>query len=68
MLTVKSGHNAHLRSLHSFLERLSQSTGIRVWSQPYSVDIVITLGGKECRLVNLLFNMVGELDEILKNW
>lgn len=66
-IEVKSGHNAHLRSLHSFLERSSQSTGIRVWSQPYSVDTVTTLGGKECRLVNLPFYLVGELDEILKN-
>lgn len=64
-IEVKSGHNAHLRSLHSFLERSSQSVGIRVWSRPYSVDAINTVGGKKCRLLNLPFYMVGELDEII---
>lgn len=54
-IEVKSGHNAHLRSLHSFLERSSQTVGVRVWSQPYSVDSISTAGGKECRLLNLPF-------------
>lgn len=64
-IEVKSGHNAHLRSLHSFLERSSQTVGIRVWSQPFSVDTILTTDGKECKLLNLPFYMVGGLDEIL---
>lgn len=64
-IEVKSGHNAHLRSLHSFLERSSQTVGVRVWSQPYSVDSISTAGGKECRLLNLPFYMVGGLDRIV---
>lgn len=64
-IEVKSGHNAHLRSLHSFLERSSQSVGIRVWSQPYSVDPIKTISGKECKLLNIPFYLVGELNEII---
>lgn len=66
-IEVKSGHNAHLRSLHSFLDRSAQSTGIRVWSQPYSEDAIRTMGGKECRLLNVPFYMVGSLNRILGN-
>lgn len=65
-IEVKSGHNAHLRSLHSFLERSSQTTGVRVWSQPYSVDTIKTPNGKVCKLVNLPFYLIGELEEILR--
>ncbi|MCD8092218.1 MAG: AAA family ATPase [Bacteroides sp.] len=64
-IEVKSGHNAHLRSLYSFLERSSQTVGIRIWSQPYSVDTIKTSTGKECKLINLPFYMIGKLDELL---
>lgn len=60
-IEVKSGHNAHLRSLHSFLERSSQTIGIRIWSQPYSVDDIKTANGKACKLINLPFYLVGSL-------
>lgn len=60
-IEVKSGHNAHLRSLHSFLERSSQTVGIRIWSQPYSVDDIKTANGKACQLINLPFYLVGSL-------
>lgn len=65
-IEVKSGHNAHLRSLHSFMERSPQTTAIRVWSQPYSIDEVVTASGKQFRLINLPFYLVGQLSEILK--
>lgn len=65
-IEVKRGHNAHLRSLHSFLERSSQTIGVRVWSQPYSVDTITTAGGKECKLLNIPFYLVGEMEELLK--
>lgn len=65
-IEVKSGHNAHLRSLHSFLERSSQTVGIRIWSQPFSVDTITTAGGKKCKLLNLPFYLVGKLDLIIK--
>lgn len=64
-IEVKSGHNAHLRSLHSFMDRSSQTVGIRVWSQPYAMDEVKTINGKEFRLINLPFYLVGKLDAVL---
>lgn len=64
-IEVKSGHNAHLRSLHSFMERSSQTVAIRVWSQPYSVNEVTTTQGKQFRLINIPFYLVGKLDEII---
>lgn len=64
-IEVKSGHNAHLRSLHSFMDRSSQTVGIRVWSQPYAMDEVKTINGKEFKLINLPFYLVGNLDAVL---
>lgn len=65
-IEVKSGHNAHLRSLHSFMDRSSQTMAIRVWSQPFSVDEVKTSDGKEFKLLNIPFYLVGKLDRILR--
>ncbi|MBD3588064.1 ATP-binding protein [Bacteroides sp. GM023] len=65
-IEVKSGHNAHLRSLHSFMERSSQTVAVRVWSQSYSVDEVRTVNGKEFKLLNIPFYLVGKLDAILR--
>lgn len=67
-IEVKSGHNAHLRSLHSFMDRSSQTIGVRVWSQPYSVDEVKTVNGKEFKLLNIPFYLVGKLDKILRQF
>lgn len=64
-IEVRSGHNAHLRSLHSFMERSSQTVAFRVWSQPYSVNEVKTVQGKQFRLINLPFYLVGELSRII---
>ena len=66
-IEVKSGHNAHLRSLHSFLERSPQTIAIRVWSHPYSIDTIQTVKGKICKLINLPFYLVGQIPHILKN-
>lgn len=65
-IEVKSGHNAHLRSLHSFIDRSSQTIAVRVWSQPFSIDKVKTIGNKPFILVNLPFYLVGKLNHILK--
>lgn len=64
-IEVKSGHNAHLRSLHQFMEKAPHETAVRVWSQPFSVDKVTTLGGKQFNLINLPFYYVSVLPEIL---
>lgn len=62
---VKSGHNARLKSLHSFIDRSPVGVGVRVWSQPLSVDRVRTAGGKVFTLINLPFYLVGQLNEVL---
>lgn len=59
-------HFAHLRSLHSFMERSSQTIAIRVWSEPYSVNEVTTTNGKQFKLINLPFYLIGKLPEILE--
>lgn len=64
-IEVKSGHNAHLRSLHSFMERSSQTVAFRIWSQPYSVNEIKTIQGKQFQLINLPFYLVGELPKLI---
>lgn len=64
---VKTGHNSHLRSLHSFMEDAPVDVAVRVWSGPFSVDDVRTLGsGKLFRLYNLPFYLIGQMENILK--
>lgn len=64
-IEVKSGKNAHLRSLHSFIDRSAHDVAIRVWSQPLSVDEVRTQKGKSFKLVNLPLYLIGELPKVL---
>ncbi len=67
-IEVKSGTNAHLRSLHSFMSNDNASDiAIRVWPGPYSIDDITTPTGKSFRLINLPFYYVGILDKILEN-
>lgn len=63
-IEVKSGHNSHLRSMHSFMDRSPYHVGIRVWSQNFSVDKVTTVAGKEFTLINVPFYQVGSLPAI----
>lgn len=66
-IEVKSGVNAHLRSLQVFMDNSNVDIAIRVWSKPYSVDIVKTLSGKTFSLVNLPFYLIGNLPHIIDN-
>jgi len=65
---VKSGHNAKLKSLHLFMDEASHDIAVRVWSQPYSVDVVTSPTGKKFRLINLPFYYVGCLEKILSDF
>lgn len=47
------------------MERVNHDIAIRVWSQPFSVDTVKTIHGKEFRLINLPFYYIGQLMPIL---
>lgn len=64
-IEVKSGHNAHLRSLHQYMEMAPHDLAIRVWSQPFSIDKVKTPQGKEFQLINLPFYYLGILNDVL---
>jgi len=66
-IEVKSGHNAHLRSIHSFMDQAPVDIGIRIWSGAYSIDNVqTTIGKKPFRLVNLPFYMIGNIEKIIE--
>ena len=67
-IEVKSGTNAHLRSLHSFMDTAdSTNIAIRVWPGNYAIDDVTTPSGKTFRLINLPFYYVGMIDKVLNN-
>lgn len=66
-IEVKAGNNAHLRSLHSFMELSESDVAIRVWSQPLSIDHVQTIvTKKQFTLINLPFYLVGKLGQIVE--
>jgi len=67
-IEVKSGHNARLQSLHMFMDQAPHDIAVRVWSKPFSVDMVKTQNGKEFRLINLPFYYVGVLEKVLEKF
>ena len=65
-IEVKSGTNAHLRSLHAFMSQPDAPTvAIRIWPGPFSIDNTVSPTGHAFRLINLPFYLIGELDRIL---
>ena len=64
-IEVKSGTNAHLRSLQVFMDSSGVNIAVRIWSKPYSIDKVKTIHGKEFTLINLPFYLIGNLRSIL---
>ncbi len=64
-IEVKSGHNAHLKSIHQFMNVTNHDIAIRIWSGQFSVDKVKTLSAMEFRLINLPFYMISALPQIL---
>ena len=67
-IEVKSGTNAHLRSLQSFMDNSDIDIAIRIWSKPYSADRVKTPKGKWFRLINLPFYLIGRLHQVLDEY
>lgn len=65
-IEVKTGHNAHLRSLHQFMERANHDMAVRFWGEPFSINNVKTPGGKTFRLFNLPYYYAGCLETILR--
>ena len=64
-IEVKSGHNAHLKSIHQFMDDTNHDIAIRIWSGKFSIDNVKTFNAKEFRLINLPFYMVSALPYLL---
>ena len=64
-IEVKSGHNAHLKSIHQFMMEANHDIAIRIWSGNFSIDKVKTINEKEFRLINLPFYMISSLPNIL---
>ena len=65
-IEVKGGHNAHLKSLHQFMNESPHDLAVRIWTGKFSIDNVKTLDGKRFRLINLPFYLIAALPEILK--
>ena len=69
-IEVKTGTNAHLKSIHVFVN-ISKTpvTAIRVWSGQFSVQNLTTPApyNKAFRLINLPFYYVGQMDRILES-
>jgi predicted AAA+ superfamily ATPase len=64
-IEVKSGHNAHLKSIHQFMNDTNHDIAIRVWSGTFSIDSVKTINDKEFRLINLPLYMISALPYLL---
>jgi hypothetical protein len=63
---VKNGHNAHLKSLHQFMDETGHDMAVRVWTGKYGIDEVKTQTHKVFRLINLPFYMISALPDILQ--
>lgn len=66
-IEVKSGVNAHLKSLHIYMDAAPHDIAVRIWSNPFSVDEVVTQKGKRFHLINVPFYYMGVLERILDN-
>ena len=72
-IEVKAGVNSKLRSLHSFVDQSYKTQNsapcrlaVRIWSGPYSSDIVTTPAGNSYLLLNIPFYLIGALNRILE--
>ena len=64
---VKAGHNAHLKSLHIFMENSTSTVAVRVWNQPLQIDELTTMSGKAFKLISVPFYYVHLLPELLSS-
>lgn len=65
---VKAGSNAHLKSLHIYMDNCPHQTAVRVWSQPFSINEVVTGQGKHFTLLNVPFYYVAQLPALLNEY
>lgn len=68
-IEVKSGTNAHLRSIHSFMSMTdAPDIAIRIWPGEFGVDELVSPTGHPFRLIKLPFYYVGMIDKILERF
>ncbi len=65
-LEVKSGKAGKLKSLHYFLNLAPHPYGVRIYSGPLQINTLRTSQGKEIKLLNLPFYLVGEIKTYLE--
>lgn len=65
-IEVKSGVNAHLKSLQVFMDTCPHQIAIRVWSKPFEIYDLKTPSGKNFKLINIPFYYVGMLEKVLE--
>lgn len=65
-IEVKSGSNAHLRSLQSFMDLSDGNVAVRIWGGKYTIDEVKTAKGKPFRLINLPYYYISSIGRIIR--
>jgi predicted AAA+ superfamily ATPase len=64
-IEVKSGSSGRLRSLHQFVDRAPHIWAIRFYSGKMKVEDARTSSGKNYKLINLPFYLVGKISRVL---
>lgn len=64
-IEVKSGSNAHLRSLQAFMKESPCSFAVRFWNKPQRQDVIALDNGKNYTLYSLPYYYAGQLDQYL---
>jgi predicted AAA+ superfamily ATPase len=67
-IEVKSGNNAHLKSLQLFMQESSSEIAIRFWNNSFSVDDITLPNGKQYKLFNLPYYYAGSIEPILNKY
>jgi len=62
---IKSGEGSRLLSLHLFMDTAPHDYAVRIWSSPFSKDIIYTRKGKKILLINIPFYLIHKLPDIL---
>lgn len=65
-IEVKSGVNAHLRSLQVFMDLSPHSIAVRIWSKPMRIDDAQTTTGKKFKLLSVPFYYISKLGTIIR--
>lgn len=60
---VKSGHNAHLKSLNLFMAKSSCANAVRFWGKAMTTDNITLPDGKLYRLYNMPYYYAGQIDK-----